>query len=161
MAHIFRTKFRLKIILIFIQSLILLFTLISYLTSLTKSDSYRMEEFFNDFVLEEKWTKSFDGFNNVTGADRFIVPNIIHFIRFNQTEYSFIDYIVIKAAMKNHRPDYFYIHTDTPGPGNFTGHYWSLIKNDYELWLRIRLLPIKVDQEIFGQVIPEGDSLRF
>jgi len=61
---------------------------------------------------EEKWTKSFQGFNNETGADRFIVPNIIHFIRFNQREYSFIDYVVIKAAMRNHRPDYFYIHTD-------------------------------------------------
>lgn len=61
---------------------------------------------------EEKWTKSFQDFNNETGADRFIVPNIIHFIRFNKTEYSFIDYVVMKAAMRNHRPDYFYIHTD-------------------------------------------------
>ena len=61
---------------------------------------------------DEKWTKSFQGFNNETGADRFIVPNIIHFIRFNQPEYSFIDYVVMKAAMRNHRPDYFYIHTD-------------------------------------------------
>ena len=105
---------------------------------------------------DEKWTKSFQGFNNETGADRFIVPNIIHFIRFNQPEYSFIDYVVIKAAMRNHRPDYFYIHTDVPGPGNFTGRYWSLIKEDYELWSRIRLLHLDLPEEIFGQKLNSG-----
>jgi hypothetical protein len=94
-----------------------------------------------------------EGFSNVFGADRFIVPNIIHFIRFNQTEYSLIDYVVIKAAMRNQRPDYFYIHTDVPGPGNFTGRYWNLIKEDYELWSRIQLLHLKAPTEIFGQQI--------
>ena len=105
------------------------------------------------------WNGSFDGFDNVTGADRFIVPNIIHFIRFNQPEYLFIDYVVIKAAMKNHRPDYFFIHTDVPGPGNFTGRYWNLIQNDYELWSRIRLLHLEVPSDIFGQKLNKG--LRF
>ena len=94
-----------------------------------------------------------EGFSNVLGVDRFIVPNIIHFIRFNQTEYSLIDYVIIKAAMRNHRPEYFFIHTDVPGPGNFTGRYWSLIKEDYELWSRIRLLHLEAPSEIFGQQI--------
>ena len=109
-------------------------------------------------IVEEKWTKeTFKDFDNDTGTDRFIVPNIIHFIRFNQTEYSFIDYVVIKAAMRNHRPDFFYIHTDVVGLGNFTGRYWELIKADYEIWFRIRLFPIKVEVEIFGQNINPGD----
>jgi len=102
---------------------------------------------------EEKWTQSFQGFNNETGADRFILPNIIHFVRFNQTEYSFIDYVVIKAAMRNHRPDYFYIHTDIPGPGNFTGRYWNLIQKDYEILSRIRLFYLKAPSDILGQPI--------
>ena len=99
---------------------------------------------------------SFEGFSNVTGADRFIVPNIIHFIRFKQEGYSFIDYVVIKAAMKNQRPDYFYIHTDVPGPGNFTGRCWNLIQNDYELWSRIRLLHLGSPNEIFGRKLNSG-----
>ena len=159
--YIFRTKFSFKIIsILLIQSLILLFTLIWRLTSVN-IDSCRTEGIVDSKYVEETWTKSFEGFNNVTGADRFIVPNIIHFIRFNLTEYSFIDYVVIKAAMRNHRPDYFYIHTDVPGPGNFTGRYWNLIQKDPELWSRIRLLTIKVDEQIFGQVIPEGLFLPF
>ena len=105
---------------------------------------------------EDPQNGSFEGFNYVTGADRFIVPNIIHFIRFKQEEYSLIDYVVIKAAMRNHRPDYFYIHTDVPGPGNFTGRYWSLIKEDYELWSRIRLLHLDLPEEIFGQKLNSG-----
>jgi hypothetical protein len=98
----------------------------------------------------------FEGFNNVTGADRFIVPNIIHFVRFKQLKYSFIDYVIIRAAMRNHRPDYFYIHTDVPGPGNFTGRYWSLIKKDYELWSRIRLLHLDLPEDIFGRNLNSG-----
>ena len=108
-------------------------------------------------IVEEKWNQSFEGFNNTIGADRFIVPNIIHFIRFNQTEYSLIDYVVIKAAMRNHRPDFFYIHTDVIGPGNFTGRYWELIKKDYEIWSRIRLFHLEAPSEIFGQNIKPGD----
>lgn len=100
---------------------------------------------------EEPWNGSFEGFNNVTGADRFIVPNIIHFIHFNQPEFLFVHYVVIKAAMKNHRPDYFYIHTNVPGPGNFTGRYWNMIKKDFELWSRIRLFHMEKPKQIFGQ----------
>ena len=107
-------------------------------------------------IDKELWNGSFDSFNNETGADRFIVPNIIHFIRFQQEEYSLIDYVVIKAAMRNHRPDYFFIHTDVPGPGNFTSRYWNLIQKDYELWSRIRLLHLEAPSEIFGQKLSCG-----
>ena len=105
---------------------------------------------------EEPWNVSFEGFNNVTGADRFIVPNIIHFIRFNQPEFLFVHYVVIKAAMRNHRPDYFYIHTNVPGPGNFTGRYWTLIQKDYELWSRIRLFHMDMPKHIFGHDLDSG-----
>ena len=100
-----------------------------------------------------------NGFNNETGADRFIVPNIIHFIRFNQTEYSLIDYVVIKAAMRNHRPDFFYIHTDVVGSGNFTGRYWELIKKDKKLWSKIQMFHLEAPREIFGQQLNEGCCL--
>lgn len=92
----------------------------------------------------------FEGFNNETGADHFIVPNIIHLIRFNKTKLTFSDYICIQAAYRNHRPDYFYIHTDIPN-GQFRGKYWKLITNDLELKSRIRILPQEAPTEIFGQ----------
>ena len=123
------------------------------ISNLSQSEnSNRWKEVMEDIYQN----RSFEGFNNVTGLKRFIVPNIIHFFRYNQLEYSFIDYVVIKAAMRNHRPEYFYIHTDVPGPGNFTGRYWSLIKEDYELWSRIRLLHLDLPEEIFGQKLNSG-----
>lgn len=96
-------------------------------------------------------------YNNETGADHFIVPNIIHFVRFNLSEYSFVDYVVMQAAMRNHRPDHFYIHSDTPN--NFTGKYWEMIKKDRELWSRIRILPLRLPTEVFGQKLSEDWQL--
>ncbi|XP_057376449.1 uncharacterized protein LOC130697557 [Daphnia carinata] len=93
---------------------------------------------------------SFFNFNNETGADHVIVPNIVHLIRFNKTEFSFIDYICTQAAFRNHRPDYVYIHTDSPG-GKFIGKYWELIERDLELSSRIHILPLEPPSEIFGQ----------
>ena len=94
----------------------------------TEPNSYENDNRIVSIEDSYYWNGSFNGFDNVTGADRFIVPNIIHFIRFKQEGYSFIDYVVIKAAMRNQRPDYFYIHTDVPGPGNFTGRYCRSLK---------------------------------
>lgn len=96
----------------------------------------------------------FEGFNNETGVDHFIVPNIIHLIRFNKTELSFSDYICIQAAYRNHKPDYFYIHTDIPN-GQFQGKYWTLITKDLELKSRIRILQLEAPTEIFGQKLNE------
>lgn len=96
----------------------------------------------------------FEGFPNDTGADSFIVPNIIHFIRFNITQYNFVEYVCLRAAFRNHRPDQFYIHTDVPGL-EFTGKYWSWIQRDTELYSRIRLMPLEAPTEIFGQKLNE------
>lgn len=92
----------------------------------------------------------FENFDNNTGVDYDIVPNIIHLIRFNQTEFSFVDYICFQAAFRNHRPDYFYIHTDAPD-GQFEGKYWKLIQKDKELYSRIFILHLDVPSEIFGR----------
>ena len=92
----------------------------------------------------------FEQFDNQTGVDYYIVPNIIHLIRFNQTEFSFSDYICLQAAYRHHHPDYFYIHTDTPD-GQFDGNYWHLIQKDKELYSRIFILHLEVPKEIFGR----------
>ena len=89
-----------------------------------------------------------DSFSNVTGADHMIIPNIIHFIHLNTTEYSFVDFICLKAAFRNHHPDAIFIHTNV---GEFTGKYWNWVKSDLELWERIQLIPTELPMEVFGQ----------
>ena len=100
----------------------------------------------------------FVGFDNITGVDHFIVPNIIHFIRFNQTEYSFVDYLCLMAAFRNHRPDYFYIHSNVED--KFHGKYWGWIQKDVELMQRIRLFHLDLPMNIFGQKLSEGWRLQ-
>ena len=97
----------------------------------------------------------FKGFNNVTGAERFIVPNIIHFIRFDDFELKFIDYLVLLAAMRNHRPDKFYIHTNEKDV-QYTGKYWDWVQKDEELWKRIKVLYLEIPTDIFGLKLSEG-----
>ena len=55
---------------------------------------------------------TFEGFNNETGTDSFIVPNIIHYIRFNKATFSFVDYVCVRSAYVNHRPQRIFFHTN-------------------------------------------------
>ncbi|XP_032790024.2 uncharacterized protein LOC116927145 isoform X1 [Daphnia magna] len=96
----------------------------------------------------------FDNFNNATGVKDFIVPNIIHFIRFQNFELGFIDYVVLKAAMRNHRPDKFYYHTDVKD-AKCQGKYWEWVKKDQELWSRIEVKYLEMPTEIFGQKLSD------
>ena len=71
---------------------------------------------------------NFENFNNETGIDRFIVPNIIHFVQFNRSSFKFFEYICLRSAYLQQRPDYIFIHTDMKS--GFKGKYWSWIKNE-------------------------------
>ena len=115
---------------------------------------------FLSFQLYNKSTAfadqpSFSDFNNETGAEHLIVPNIIHFIHYNKPELNFVDYVVLKAAMRNHKPDMFYYHTDIVN-FKFEGKYWDWVKKEEQLWSRIRVKYLEAPTEIFGQKLSEG-----
>lgn len=94
---------------------------------------------------------SFEGFNNVTGADHFIVPNIVHFIRFNQTELKLHEFVCIVAAYRNQNPDFIYIHSNVED--QFDGKYWEMIQRHVELKKRIRLIHRPFTAFVFDQKI--------
>ncbi|XP_046640742.1 uncharacterized protein LOC124326129 [Daphnia pulicaria] len=100
----------------------------------------------------------FKNFDNETGADSFIVPNIIHFIRFDKFPLGFVDYVVLKAAMRNHKPDKFFFHTDVKN-ATCDGKYWDLVKKDRDLWSRIEVKYLEAPTEIFGQQLSEDFRL--
>jgi len=64
---------------------------------------------------------NFEGFNNVTGTLNFIVPNIVHFIRFQQIRFTFVEYISLISVYTYHRPSLIIIHTDVIQSGGFKG----------------------------------------
>jgi len=117
--------------------------------------------------LENAERIDFDGSVVNNNIDHLIVPNVIHLIRFNLPEFSFVDYIVLRAAMRNQNPDRFYIHTDNVNPktNDFRGNYWGLVKKDKELWNRIRIVPLEdpatllTTDEVFGGQFNHFDRL--
>lgn len=103
------------------------------------NDRYKM---FERNILQT----SFEGFNNETGVDEFIVPNIVHFIRFKKANFSFADAVTVLAAFKNQRPDKIMFHADDV---NFVGPYWDKIRTTSGLVYEI--VNITVPDTIYGQ----------
>ena len=111
---------------------------------------------------------NFEGFNNVTGTHNFIVPNIVHYIRFQQIRFTFVEYICLISVYTYHRPSLIIIHTDVIQNGGFKGickiyiflifikttyflgKYWNWIKNHTGLYNCIRLMESEPPTEIFG-----------
>lgn len=97
----------------------------------------------------------FEGFDNVTGSNAFIVPNVVHYIRFNKNSFSFVDYVCVRSAYVNQRPERIVFHTNV-GVDNFTGAYWNRIREEADFYSRIVVLPAEVPTEIFGQRLSDG-----
>jgi hypothetical protein len=90
----------------------------------------------------------FEGFNNETGAENgtYLVPNIIHFLRFKNNNLTFVDAVCVLSAFKNHRPDKIMFHTDVD---SFVGHYWEKVKNTPGIVYEFR--KVVLPDTIFGQ----------
>ena len=99
----------------------------------------------------------FDEFDNETGSMHFLVPNIIHYVRFNQTKFNFIDYICLRSAYMNQRPDFIFVHTNVQ---SFRGSYWRRIQNETGLRKLIRIIPAQIPSQIFNQSISESWRLH-
>jgi hypothetical protein len=94
----------------------------------------------------------FEGFNNETGAEdgTYLVPNIIHFLRFKQNNFTFVDAVCVLSAFKNHRPDIILFHTDFD---SFVGPYWEKVKNTPGIVFEFR--KVVLPDTIFGQNFSE------
>lgn len=90
----------------------------------------------------------FEGFNNETGTENgsYIVPNVIHFLRLKQRNFSFVDAVCVLSAFKNHRPDKIMFHTNVD---DFLGPYWEKVKNTPGIVYEIR--NVTIPAKIFGQ----------
>ena len=85
--------------------------------------------------------------------------NNIHYIRFNVTKFSFVDYVCLRSAYLAQKPDRIYLHTNVKEK-HFTGQYWQWIrKSERDLYSRIVVQPLELPKEIFGQPLSEGWGL--
>jgi hypothetical protein len=90
----------------------------------------------------------FEYFYDETGTEdgTHLVPNIIHFLRFKDNNFTFVDAVCVLSAFKNQRPDKILFHTEVDG---FVGPYWEKVKNTPGIVYEV--LIVTLPDKIFGQ----------
>jgi mannosyltransferase OCH1-like enzyme len=86
-----------------------------------------------DKTIDKTFDKTFDELiefndnnsNNITGFDRNIVPNIVHYVRFENPFIDFITLVSIKSVLKNQKPLKIIIHCDCD---SLKGKYWDSLQ---------------------------------
>ncbi|CAN8012182.1 unnamed protein product, partial [Ixodes pacificus] len=94
-------------------------------------------------TLHARVRSSFYGASNVTGFHKPVVPNVVHFIRLNQTEISFWDAVCIRSVYLNQNPTGILVHCS---PCELKGRYASWIADIPTL----QLVPIEAPESVFG-----------
>ena len=107
-------RFRNKI---FLLSVVLVLLLIDLIIQHRKHSKDEVQEKIN-----------FEGFDNNTGAEHPIVPNIIHFIQFDKKTISFIHFICICSALYNHGDATVMFHTNIP---DMQGKYFNILRDKF------------------------------
>ncbi len=97
-------------------------------------------EMVKDTLNEFEEIINFEGFNNETGSDDLIVPNLIHYVHLNQEIIEFHLFLSILSVWLNHKPDFIYLHCN---PCNYTGRYWNTLQNMKELKSKLIIKPLK------------------
>jgi hypothetical protein len=91
---------------------------------------------------------SFEGFNNETGADRSIIPNIFHLNYLQTTQLKFYQMVNIFSIYLNQKPDLIYIHCDNC---SFHGHRWERLMRIKDLKNRLVIHQVPNEGTIFGK----------
>ncbi|XP_075729564.1 uncharacterized protein LOC119163693 isoform X1 [Rhipicephalus microplus] len=91
--------------------------------------------------------KSFYDTDGHTGYSYDIVPDIVHFVRYNKTEIKFVDVIGFRSMYLNHRPEKIYVHCS---PCGFTGNYSRLLEG-----INFTFISTAFPKEIFNISIQE------
>lgn len=76
----------------------------------------------------------------------FLVPNIVHFIRFKQPNVTLVDMACIKSALEIIKPEKLFIHCDDPP----IGKYWDMIKNHTAIKVVLREKPTHIFERPIG-----------
>ncbi|CAF0761589.1 unnamed protein product [Didymodactylos carnosus] len=115
----------------------------------------------HDFVRPSPRTPglsvNFTGFDNVSGVNYYLVPNVIHIIRFNKKTFDFVDVVCLRAAYRAQKPDKFVIHTNEK---EFEGKYWLKLQTWPDLFRRIEIKYRAPPTKIFGQSLSKDWQLH-
>ncbi|XP_014677206.1 PREDICTED: uncharacterized protein LOC106817073, partial [Priapulus caudatus] len=57
-------------------------------------------------------------------ADGYVVPNIVHYVRFGRADVTFVEMLCMRSAWQNIRPKRLLVHCDFAP----TGHWWDEVR---------------------------------
>ena len=103
-------------------------TLVIYLLTLY----YQLGNFL--IFLRNWWAGDmidFTGFSNTTGATYYIIPDVVHYIRLQEPNVTYVQMLCLLSLLKNHRPQKIIIHTDV----ELQGKYWENLRRNYTIEL--------------------------
>ena len=124
---------RFKIKLVFVSAFFILVT-IYFLKCLSITDNGSLTK------------DDFKNFDNTVGSPTPLVPDIIHFIQFDQEEISFIHFICMCSAFYNHASSFIYLHTNVKV---LRGKYFNLLKKLFGKVLIVKYL--ERPSHVYGQ----------
>ena len=99
-------------------------------------------------VIQDEDILDFEEFDNVNGANKSIIPNIVHLLYLQQPYIKFYQLVNILSIYYNHKPDYIYFHCDDC---NFNGKHFNKLKEFQSIWKIIKIFKIPYKTTIFGQ----------
>jgi hypothetical protein len=122
---------------------------------------YSVKDFEENVSIENKLL-NFEKFDNKSGLDYYIVPNIFHYINLNQTEIGFGQFLSILSVWVNHKPDNIILHCNHC---KYSGKYWDALNNITELKsiIKTRFLydyKEKIFRNRLGWIQHKSDVLR-
>ncbi|XP_064454728.1 uncharacterized protein LOC135366004 [Ornithodoros turicata] len=90
--------------------------------------------------IPQQWRRPvcFYGVDNYTGFSSYVVPNIVHYVRFGQPNVSFLEAVSMRSAYINHAPDQIVVHCDVCQLG---GPYSYMIRDIPVIKFNKRLPP--------------------
>jgi len=98
-------------------------------------------------LFSDSWFPAGVTGDNETGFPMYIVPNIVHYVMFQDHKLSFVHYISILSVLKNQNPDAIYIHCDCD---ELRSEFWARLMSDPSAKEKIKVLRMERPDSVYG-----------
>lgn len=91
---------------------------------------------------------NFENYDNLKPFRYRTIPNIVHYILFDQYEINFVTYLSILSSIKNQKPEFLFMHTNLE---KLNGRYWNKILNLNTTKTVIEIKYLARPSHVYGQ----------
>ncbi|XP_055950130.1 uncharacterized protein LOC129984296 [Argiope bruennichi] len=121
------------------------------LNSYSSNLRVRLKNFFAGDIVDFTYA------DNITGFGYPIVPNVVHYVHFDEPDLNFIQVISIRAVYLNSPPERILIHCNCY---SLRGKYWNMVKNISILEISYMRKPTHIFEKLLSSVYHSSDIAR-